>query len=107
MAEIHIHREHQLGLAKAREIAWHWAEQLEQKFDMACTVHEGDDGDTVEFCRSGVKGELTVAADHFELQAQLGFLMGAFKASIEAEIEQQLDALLAGQKKPSAKGKPA
>ena len=107
MAEIHIHREHQLGLAKAREIAWHWAEQLEQKFDMACTVHEGEDSDTVEFSRSGVKGELTVAADHFELQAQLGFLMGAFKASIEAEIEQQLDALLAGQKKSPAKGKPA
>lgn len=107
MAEIHIHREHQLGLAKAREIAWHWAEQLEQKFDMACTVHEGDDSDTVEFSRSGVKGELTVAADHFELQAQLGFLMGAFKASIEAEIEQQLDALLAGQKKSPTKGKPA
>ena len=39
----------------------------------------GDEEDTVEFTRSGVKGELTVAADRFELVAQLGFLLGAFK----------------------------
>ncbi|WP_227651439.1 MULTISPECIES: polyhydroxyalkanoic acid system family protein, partial [Gammaproteobacteria] len=40
LAEIRIHREHDLGLKKAREIAWAWAEQVEQKFDMECTVHE-------------------------------------------------------------------
>ena len=106
MAEIRIHREHALGLAKAREIAWKWAEQVEEKFDMDCTVIEGDDGDTVEFTRSGVKGELTVAADHFELVAQLGFLLGAFKATIEAEIQKELDTLLAeGKKKAPAKKK--
>ena len=45
---------------------------------MECTVHEGDDVDTVEFTRSGVKGELTVAPDHFELVAQLRFLLVSF-----------------------------
>lgn len=109
MAEIRIHRDHELGLKKAREIAWKWAEQVEEKFDMECTVHEGDDGDTVEFTRSGVKGELTVAADHFDLVAQLGFLLGAFKKTIEGEIEKELDALLAAgaKKKAAAKKKPA
>ncbi|WP_457390374.1 polyhydroxyalkanoic acid system family protein [Roseateles sp. P5_E1] len=109
MAEIRIHRDHDLGLKKAREIAWKWAEQVEEKFDMECTVHEGDDGDTVEFTRSGVKGELTVAADHFDLVAQLGFLLGAFKKTIEGEIEKELDALLAAgaKKKAPAKKKPA
>ncbi|WP_457351757.1 polyhydroxyalkanoic acid system family protein [Roseateles sp. P5_D6] len=108
MAEIRIHRDHDLGLKKAREIAWKWAEQVEEKFDMECTVHEGDDGDTVEFTRSGVKGELSVAADHFDLVAQLGFLLGAFKKTIEGEIEKELDALLAaGKKKAPAKKKPA
>lgn len=106
MAEIRIHRDHALGLQRAREIAWQWAEQVEQKFDMDCTVEEGDDGDTVVFTRAGVKGELTVAADHFELVAQLGFLLGAFKKTIEAEIEKELDALLAASKKPAAKKKP-
>lgn len=109
MAEIRIHRDHALGLQRAREIAWKWAEQVEEKFDMECTVHEGDDGDTVEFTRSGVKGELTVAADHFELVAQLGFLLGAFKKTIEGEIQKELDTLLAAsaKKKAPAKKKPA
>lgn len=94
MADIHIHRPHRLGLTKARKVAWDWAEQVEQKFDMACTVLEGETSDTVEFTRSGVKGELIVAADHFDLQAKLGFLLGAFAKTIEAEIEKNLDTLL-------------
>lgn len=104
MADIHIHREHSLGLAKAREIAWAWAEQVEAKFDMECTVLEGETSDTVEFTRSGVKGELIVAPDHFELTAKLGFLLGAFKATIEGEVQKELDKLL---KSASQKKKPA
>lgn len=107
MAEIRIHRDHDLGLKKAREIAWKWAEKVEEKFDMACTVHEGDDEDTVEFTRSGVKGELTVTASSFDLVAQLGFLLGAFKSTIESEVEKELDGLLAAKKKAPAKKKPA
>ncbi len=94
MADIHIHREHQLGLTRARKIAWSWAEQVETEFGMDCTVLEGETSDTVEFTRTGVSGTLTVAADHFELQAKLGFLLGAFSKTIEAEITKNLDALL-------------
>ncbi len=103
MADINIHREHSLGLAKARKIAWQWAEDVEKKFDMSCTVLEGETSDTVEFTRSGVKGQLIVAADHFDLQAKLGFLLGAFSKTIEAEILKNLDALLAKSAKPAAK----
>jgi putative polyhydroxyalkanoate system protein len=94
--DIKIHREHRLGLARAREIAWQWAEEVESKFDMDCTVVEGEYSDTVEFVRSGVKGRLIVADDHFDLHAQLGFLLGAFSKTIENEIQKNLDALLAG-----------
>lgn len=94
MADIQIHREHSLGLERAREIAWNWAEQVEQKFDMECTVLEGETSDTVTFTRSGVKGELIVTAQHFELSAKLGLLLGAFRATIEAEVQKELDALL-------------
>ena len=94
MADIHIRREHTLGLSKARKIAWEWAEQVEEKFDMACTVVEGETSDTVEFTRTGVSGCLIVAPDHFDLQAKLGFLLGAFSKTIEAEITKNLDALL-------------
>jgi putative polyhydroxyalkanoate system protein len=94
MADIHLHRPHTLGLAKARKIAWKWAEDVERDFDMECTVIEGDDGDVVEFTRSGVNGSLKVAADHFELDAKLGILLGAFAKTIQGRIEQNLDALL-------------
>ena len=94
MSDIRIHREHRLGLAKARKIAWTWAEQVESEFSMECTVIEGRTSDTVEFTRSGVKGRLIVAADHFDLEAKLGFLLGAFSKTIEGEITKTLDALL-------------
>ena len=94
MADIHIHRDHQLGLPKARKVALQWAEQAESEFDMECTILQGETSDTVEFSRSGVKGELIVAANHFTLDAKLGFLLGAFSKRIEREIETSLDALL-------------
>jgi putative polyhydroxyalkanoate system protein len=93
--DIKIHRDHSLGLKRARAVAWEWAEQAEAKFDMACTVIEGETSDTVEFTRSGVSGRLIVAADHFDLEARLGFLLGAFAKTIEGEITKNLDALLA------------
>lgn len=103
MPDIRIHREHTLGLPKARKIAWQWAEEVEKKFDMECTVIEGETSDTVEFTRSGVSGRLIVAADHFDLEAKLGFLLGAFSKTIENEIEKNLDTLLA---KSSTKAAP-
>ena len=103
MPDIRIHREHQLGLAKARKIAWQWAEDVEKKFDMECTVIEGETSDTVEFTRSGVNGRLIVAADHFDLDAKLGFLLGAFSKTIETEIQKTLDDLLAKGAAPARK----
>ena len=94
MPDIRIHRDHSLGLAKARKVAWDWAEQAESKFDMECTVLEGETSDTVEFTRSGVSGTLIVAPDHFDLHAKLGFLLGAFAKTIETEIQKNLDDLL-------------
>ncbi len=105
MPDIRIHRPHQLGLAKARKVAWQWAEQAEAKFDMECTVVEGKTSDTVEFRRSGVNGRLVVAADHFDLDAKLGLLLGAFSKTIEAEIQKNLDELLG--KAQAAGGKTA
>ncbi len=95
MAELNIVRQHTLGLAKARQVAFKWAEQAEQEFDMQCTYTEGKHADEVDFVRPGVSGNLTVTKDRFELRAQLGFLLGAFKGKIEAEIVKNLDALLA------------
>ena len=103
MADLHIHRDHALGLAKARKVAWAWAEQAENEFGMECTYEEGDNTDEVCFKRSGVTGTLRVSQNTFELDAKLGFLLGAFKDKIEAEIVKNLDQLLAAPAKPAAR----
>jgi putative polyhydroxyalkanoate system protein len=95
VANLHILREHALGLAAARKIAFAWAEQVESEFGMECTIAEGKSSDQVTFTRSGVNGTLHVTKDRFELDAKLGFLLGAFKDRIEGEIVKNLDALLA------------
>ena len=100
MPDIHIHRSHNLGLAEARKLAFKWAETAEEKFDMECVYEEGKTSDVCSFTRSGVNGELKVTKDGFELDARLGFLLGAFKDRIETEIVKNLDELLA-QKDPS------
>jgi putative polyhydroxyalkanoate system protein len=98
MPAISLHRKHRLGLQRAREVAWQWAEHAEQKFGMECTVEEGEREDIVHFERSGVAGELRVSAEAFEIDARLGLLLGAFAQTIEAEIEKNLDALLAAER---------
>lgn len=95
MPDLHIRRDHALGLPQARALALKWAETAQARLDMACTYEEGPAGDRVGFTRSGVNGELHVTAERFELHARLGFLLGAFKSRIVAEIEKNLDELLA------------
>ncbi len=95
MADIHIVRQHSLGLPAARKIAYRWAEQAEEGLQMQCTYEEGKQADQVLFTRSGADGTLHVTASQFELRAKLGFLLGAFKGRIETEITKNLDAMLA------------
>jgi putative polyhydroxyalkanoate system protein len=97
VANVHILREHTLGFAAARKIAYAWAEQVKVKFDMACSYEEGLNSDMLTFTRSGVNGTLQVTHDYFELDAKLGFLLGTFKDRIEAEIVKNLDGLLSDQ----------
>lgn len=95
MPDIHIQRDHALGLPEARKLAFRWAELAQEKFDMACTYEEGKASDRLSFNRSGVNGELKVTGEKFELDARLGFLLGVFKERIESEIVKNLDELLA------------
>ena len=52
------------------------------------------------------KGHLIVAADHFDLDAKLGLLLGAFRKTIEKEIQDILDRLLAASAAKPAAHKP-
>ena len=95
MHEIRISRDHSLGLAQARKLAFRWAETAEEKLGMECTYEEGKGQDVLSFTRAGANGELKVTRDRFELEARLGFLLGAFRERIEGEIVKNLDLLLA------------
>jgi putative polyhydroxyalkanoate system protein len=102
MADLNLRREHTLGLVRARKVALKWAEHVEKKLEMECTLYEGDDHDVLEFKRSGVDGRMIVAPDYFDLEARLGLMFRPFLGMIEAETRKQLDAALA---KEVAKGK--
>lgn len=94
MADIHIHRDHQLGLAEAREIAKRWAAQAEKKFELTCKLTESETSDTLEFSRSGLKGRLIVTATSLDVSAELGLMMAPFSKMVEMQIENQIDKLL-------------
>jgi putative polyhydroxyalkanoate system protein len=94
MPELKIEREHTLGLAGARAVAERWREQAEQDWGMACAFESGETEDRMRFERSGVSGELRVSEARFDLQIQLGFLLGAYSGKIEEKIQANLDELL-------------
>lgn len=52
-------------------MAFKWAEQVEEEFDMICTYEEGATQDEVCFTRSGIHGTLHVTKDKFDLKAKL------------------------------------
>jgi putative polyhydroxyalkanoate system protein len=95
VADIHIVREHSLGLEQARKLAFRWAEVAEKKLEMDCTYEEGKTHDVVSFKRPGASGEPRVTKDRFQLNARLGMLLGVFKGKIESAIVDNLDQLLA------------
>ena len=95
MADIHIDREHTLGLPAARQIAAQWARQAETQFGLECRYQQGAVADVLSFSRNGIQGTLRVTKDGFELAAKLGFLFAAFKEKIEAKMVKHLDALIA------------
>ncbi len=107
MADVHMMREHALGLAAARKIAQGWATQVEDRLDMTCTWETARDGDRIHFKRAGVTGTLLVTRDRFELDARLGLLVAAFKDRIEAGITKYLDELLASGQDPLRRLAPA
>lgn len=103
MSDIHIRREHTLGLDKARELATYWIEGASKKMGLTCKHEPGAQQDVIKFERSGVEGQMVVTADAFELTAKLGLMMKALKPMIEGEIDKNLQKLLErGAGKPTA-----
>ncbi len=91
MADIEVHRTHELGLAAARRAAEQMAADLARKFDL----HANWEGDVMRFRRSGVGGSLALTERELRLSISLGFLLKAMQSSIEKAVLHELDTLFA------------
>ena len=99
MSHIKLRRTHNLPHDKARHAAEKMAKRLKKEFDLD---YEWE-GDVLIFERSGVNGELTVAAKHVEMEVKLGFLLGMMKPTIEKHIHDNLDEIFAEHKETKTK----
>jgi putative polyhydroxyalkanoate system protein len=103
MADIEIHRVHNLGLKAARTAADRMAEHLGRKFDLKGSWA----GNMLRFERPGVSGSLAITDKDLNLSVGLGFLLKAMRGSIQKAIEEELDTLFAHAKPaPAPKAKP-
>ena len=103
MSDIKIRRAHAMTHARARQSAEKMAKRLKKEFDLD---YEWD-GEVLVFERTGVNGELTVAAEYVEMEVRLSFLLRMMKPTIEKHIHANLDDIFAEHAKAKAKPKKA
>jgi putative polyhydroxyalkanoate system protein len=87
MPRIHIARQHSLSQSKAKSAVSKLAANISQKF----AIQTQWQGETLQFERSGVSGEIALQPGRIDIQADLSFLLTPLKSRIEAEIENSLN----------------
>lgn len=106
MPDIKMIKYHHLPIAEAKQLVQKVADDLGEEYDLQSEWH----GNTLRFERSGVQGEMRVAASEIDLEVTLGFLLKPFKAKFVQAIEHRFDRIAASVRtkapKPAAK-KPA
>ncbi len=90
MARIIVERNHSLGRDAARVKAEQLAAKLERDFGVRCEWQ----GHVLEVRRSGADGRIEVEEDRVRVLLNLGLLMSAMGASVQAQIERALDKAL-------------
>lgn len=87
MPSIDVCKPHSKPLPQARQAVQRVADHMAERFAVSCAW----EGDTLHFERSGVHGRIELSHADVRVVAQLGFLMGALKGPIEAEVHRYLD----------------
>ena len=90
MPSINIERQHSLSLKKAKAAVDEVAVKIAEKFQMT-TEWEGDH---LKFSRKGVEGKILVSHEQVKVDAELSFMVGLIKGTIEKEINGYLDKVL-------------
>ncbi len=86
MAGIDIRHPHTLGLEQARNALDEVAHKLGERYQFDCKWI----GDTLNFNRSGIDGQIHLATDHIQVKAKLGMMLSMMQGPIEAEIRRVL-----------------
>lgn len=87
MAAIRIHRQHELGVTKAKKAVDKVAMHIREKFEIEAHWNRN----TLEFSRTGVHGAIAVDAHSVSVHADISWLLLPIKSSIEHEICRYLD----------------
>lgn len=87
MPSIDIVQPHNKSLKDAKASVDRVAEKISERFQVDC----GWKGNSLEFTRSGVNGEIQVGKDAVRVVVNLGFLLTALKGPIESEIHRVLE----------------
>lgn len=86
MASIDITHPHSMTAGQARQGMQEVADKLVERFGVQCEWN----GDILNFSRTGIDGHMALLPDQLHVTAELGFMLGAFKESIESEIRRVL-----------------
>ena len=86
MASIDFQHPHTMNPAHARQAVQEVADKLAERFG----VEYRWNGDILDFTRSGLDGRIALLPGQLHVTAQLGFLLGAMKGTIESEIRRVL-----------------
>jgi putative polyhydroxyalkanoate system protein len=87
MASIDIKRKHSKPLKDAKKSVERVAQHIAEKFD----VEYDWSGNTLNFSRSGVDGQIAVSAKEVHVVANLSFLLTMLKGPVEKEIHRYLE----------------
>lgn len=90
MANIHIKRNHNLGIENARTEV----EKLAQTLRSELQADYAWSGNKLVFQRSGATGTIDVGADFIDLDIKLGMALSLLKGTIEESINNKLDVAL-------------
>ena len=90
MANIHIKREHHLGLNEARERVDHIASSLQDKLEAKWAWK----GNQLSFNRSGASGTVDVGENFVEFNVKLGLMLSPLKGKIESTLNEEIEKAL-------------
>lgn len=91
MADINVQRKHQLSLPDIRAKASELADQLASKFG---GEHEWE-GDNLNYKLTGIDACIACTTEDIVVDIKLGMMMAALRGTIETEVGNLLDKLLA------------